>query len=110
MNDLTTHEATELYLYASSNREPYERHLLPAYQLLERKWRRGTFDRLLGMKLLTKYTLIAIAKAYRDEHCDPASKWSTLFPPDVRQEVAHYLVTYLETELELGNSYLPAEP
>lgn len=107
--DFTTHEATELYLYATSNREPYERHVLPAYQLLERKWNRGTFDRLLGMKLLTKHTLTAIAKAYRDEHCDNGTKWSELFPPDLRQEVAHYLLTYLENELELGNSYLPAK-
>ena len=104
--DFATHEASELFFYATSTSEVYDRCLLPAYQLFERKWRSGKFDRLIAIQFLTGHALLDAAKAYAREHLSDPQGWRSVFPPDVRQEVASHLVEALVNELELGNSYL----
>ena len=105
--DFTTHEATELYLHASNDQGCYRAWLLPAYQNLERKWRKGTFNYDLGLKLLTRYTLPAIAKNYRLEFGSMTDSWARMFPPAVREEVAEALLEVLVCELRIGNTFLP---
>lgn len=104
--DFATDEARELFFYATTDGENYRRFLLPAYQLLERKWRKGAFDRLLAMKLLTLYTLTNVGRRYVVEFGTRDQPWQRLFPPDVRQEAASHIVDGLVGELETGNSYL----
>jgi hypothetical protein len=99
--DFTTNEARELYFYATSDVNSYRAWLLSAYQNLERKWRRGVFERDKALKLLASYTLVSIGKQHRNEF------GSMLFPPQVRNEVAGILADYVVAELELGNSWLP---
>lgn len=108
--DFSSHEAMDLYFHATTDAGCYRAWLLPAYQNLERKWKKGTFQKLLALQLLTRYTLVSIGKNYRLEHGSMTDRWQDLFPPHVRQEVAHYLVEGLIRELELGNSYLPSKP
>jgi|GEM_PF-1066884 len=102
----TTHEATELHLYASNDSRCYESYLLPALQNLERKWRKDTFIYDLGLRLLSRYTLVAIAKQYRREHGGITDNWNRLFPVAARQEVAETLLDSFVTEMRCGNTYL----
>lgn len=104
--DFATDEARELFFYATTDSAAYRRHLLPAYLLLEKKWKRGTFDRLKAMKLYTHSTLPLVARRYVEEHCGPEEIWYRLFRPDVRQEVASYLVDHHVNEMEIGNFHL----
>jgi hypothetical protein len=103
--DFATHEASELYFYATSTSEVYHRHLLPAYRLFERKWRAGDFDRLRAMQFLTAQALREAGRSYGRDHLSGPGEWQSVFPPDVRQEVASHLVDELVNELEIGNSY-----
>lgn len=108
--DFSSHEATELYFHATSDAACYRAWILPAYQNLERKWRKGQFEFDLGLKLLTRYTLVSIAKNYRLEHGSMTDNWARMFPPPVREEVAETLLSELINELKLGNSFLPSKP
>jgi hypothetical protein len=105
--DFNSHEATELFLYATTDSRHYSAWLLPAYQNLERKWRKGRFNYDLGLRLLTRYTLPAIAKQYRLEHGGMTDRWNTLFPAACREEVAATILAHFVAELRCGNSYLP---
>lgn len=98
--DFATDDARELFFYATTDATCYKQWLLPAYRNLERKWRKGTFDRLLAIKLFTAYALVSIGKQYRQEF------GSGSFPPDVRQEVASHLTDQMVNELEIGNGWL----
>lgn len=101
-----THEATELYFAATCDAAIYRKFLLPAYQTLEKKWLKGIFDRKKAEDLFRKYTLRAAAKAYTKAHLERGAVWHRHFPVSVRQEVADYLVCYVLTELEIGNSWI----
>lgn len=108
--DFATEEAFTLYCHATQDAGCYQAWLLPAQQNLERKWRNGTFQRLLAIRLLTRYTLVSIAKNYRLEKGSMTNSWALMFPPHVRQEVAHYLTEELVSRLERGDSFLPSKP
>jgi hypothetical protein len=104
--DFATDEARELFFYATTDGENYKRFLLPAYQLLERKWQKGVFDRLRAIKWLTNSTLRYVANRYVEEFGTADQPVRRLFPPDVRQEAASQIVDAFVNELEIGNSYL----
>ena len=104
-----SYEADELELYLVNTEACYRAWLLPAYQNLERKWKRGVFDRDLGIKLLAQYTLVSAAKQYHLEHGSMSTKWSTVFPPSVRVEAAESLLDGFLAEVKIGNTYLPTK-
>lgn len=100
--DFTTHEATELYFHAKHDRSCCTQLLEPAWRNLERKHRRGTFDRDRAIKLLRQYTLRAVARSYTREFGGNIR----MFAPPVREEVAQRLLWEFLDELAVGNSWV----
>lgn len=107
MHDTTSHEATELYLFAKNTREVYDRCVLPRYRWIERRVLAGHDDKNDFINAIVSYTLRRAADAYCREHCDRSQRPWDLFNKNCRLEVAELMVDEVLAELQIGNSYLP---
>lgn len=67
-----------------------------------RKWRKGTYDPELAVKLFEHLTESG-AKQYAKEHGSSEREWSTMFTPATRREAARQLEAYFRAEAKLGN-------
>jgi len=88
----TTHEATELYLYAIHNGDLYGRKADAIIENLARHMARGTYDASKAPQAWSYYVEDA-ARGYATDH-DRADRWAKLFPVAVRREVADLCADY----------------
>lgn len=95
----------KLYLYAVNEADLYHQRIVPLRKTLEKKWRKGVFNRMQARHAFMRYFLReACVKHQRDVGASEA--WSDAFPVAVRREVADQLVSEFLGELEVGNSFL----
>lgn len=95
--------AIELNAYASNDAASY-RQLVCCYQNLERKMKRGTYDRERAVDLF-KYAADDAAKRYAKEYCS-GTRWHDVFSVDDRRRAAVLMRDEFEAEKEAGNSWL----
>ena len=98
------HAATELVLFIENTADlsPDGPHGQGRSVLLNalRKWRKGTYEPALAVRLF-EYLAEAGAKRYAREY-DHASRWSEMFNPATRREVARQLEESFRASVERG--------
>jgi hypothetical protein len=92
-------EARELELYATN----VECWIMPVIKTLSKKHRAGIFNYHKALLAVDRYCLIPAAKQYKLEHGSMTTKWSTMFPANVRAEAAVSIVEGCLDEFRMGN-------
>jgi len=100
-------EARELELFADNDGQLYRQSGVPIMKNLSKKFKKGTYDPELGVKLW-KYHADSAAKAYSQEH-STGDDWKTMFTPAVRMEMARSMEASWRSEMEAGNFMESAE-
>lgn len=96
----SSHEAVELQLYIENIQE----YITPATLFLQKQWQQGVFDYGKAVKYLARYVCVPAAKAYHLEFGSSFStRWSSVFPPAVREEAAELILERIVAEFKLGN-------
>ena len=90
-------EATELMLFGINDGELFEHTTKPTENALIRKMTAGKYDSKLAVKAWRNWA-DAAAKSYAKQNLGHASEWKTVFPPAVRNEVAHSMRDRFEDE------------
>lgn len=95
-------EARELDLYIENDGDLYRSMTHPIYRNLANKRAQGIY---LHSRAVVAFQHLAEAgaKKYAKEHGAPGDKWSTMFPPAARKEVAEDFARYFEIEYDHGN-------
>lgn len=93
-------EARELELFATNDSDLYRQSYLPIVKNLERKFKKGVYDKELAKKLWVLHAARA-AKKYGQEHGNDDGL--TIFSPVIRREVAAKLADDHFAEMEAGN-------
>lgn len=103
--EIMSHEAVELTLYAQNDQAIYNAYLLPMLKACQRHYDRdnGNLERMI--QGFTR-AFLPISKQYVLEHCSPNDTARDLFPISVRRECADYMAHYFLGEYRLGNSWL----
>jgi len=96
-----SHEARELVLYAENDRELYTQSAVPIMKNLTRRFKKGTYDPALAVKLW-KYHADRAAKKYGKDHGN--NDGLKMFSPADRREAAKYFEEYWTDELNAGNT------
>jgi|TARA_R110001606_G_scaffold396432_1_gene570536 hypothetical protein len=94
-------EARELELWAENDGPIYKTSATPIMRNLSKKFKNGTYDPELGVKLW-KYHADRAAKGYSQEYSS-GDDWKTMFTPAVRMEVAKSMEASWRAEMEAGN-------
>lgn len=99
--DNLTHEMIELELYTKNNvgRAYYE----PAYKVLGKFHRDGTYNLDRAIKYLDRYCLLPSAKQYKIEFGSMTDSVQRLFPKSDRVKLAEYMALEMIGEFKLGN-------
>ena len=92
-------EARELELYATN----VECWIKPVINILSNKHRAGIFDYDKALLAVDGYCLVPAAKQYKLEHGSMTTKWSDMFPANVRAEAAVSIVDSWLEEFRIGN-------
>ena len=106
-DDEMSDEARELELFAENDAQLYRQSGVPIMKNLSKKFKKGTYDPELGVKLW-KYHADSAAKAYSQEHSS-GDDWKTMFNPAVRMEMARSMEASWRSEMEAGNFMESAE-
>lgn len=95
MDDVTRRE---LYLYIINDGDMYRRSVTPTLALLRRKFEGRVYD---DRKAMRQWLHVAKegARRYCLEHCSPGDRWYTVFPMDVRRDVAEDLADYYADQI-----------
>lgn len=94
VHELTMHADNDSHLYHSSH--------IPIVHNLEKKYKKGTYDRDKAKKLW-KYHADRAAQSYHKEHGDPSQKWHHMFSTATRKKAAEHFEHHHHTEMEAGN-------
>lgn len=94
--------ARELELYAT-NEEAYFK---PVAKTLSKKHMKAEFHYDKALLAVDRYCLIPAAKQYKLEHGSMTTKWSDIFPANVRAEAAVSIVNELLEEFRIGNYWV----
>ena len=100
-------EARELELWAENDGPIYKTSATPIMRNLSKKFKNGTYDPELGVKLW-KYHADRAAKGYSQEYSS-GDDWKTMFTPAVRMEMARSMEASWRSEMEAGNFMESAE-
>ena len=95
--------ARELELYIDNTQQHY-RQKVAIFQNLQKKIKRGKFDRALAIKGLM-HVVDAGARAYTKEHGSPGARPRDMFDRATRTMVAKEFLEEFEAEIEAGNSW-----
>lgn len=95
-------EANELRLYFANTHSLYKSNYLPTAINLQKKWKKGTFDRTLAAKGM-RHAVDAAARSYAREHGSPGTPWHAMFSTADRNATARSIVDELVDEWTLGN-------
>jgi len=106
-DDEMSDAARELELFAENDGQLYQQSGVPIMKNLSKKFKKGTYDPELGVKLW-KYHADSAAKAYSQEH-STGDDWKTMFTPAVRMEMARSMEASWRSEMEAGNFMESAE-
>ena len=106
-DDEMSDAARELELFAENDGDLYQRSGVPIMKNLSKKFKRGTYDPELGVKLW-KYHADRAAKAYSEQH-STGDDWKTMFTPRDRMEMAKSMEDSWRSEMEAGNFMESAE-
>lgn len=93
--------ARELLMYAENNAGLYHSREVPIWLNLQKKWKRGSYDNVLAVKLWGYWAEDA-AKRYAKEFL-VGTDWSSIFSPKTRHWVAETHERYVRAEFEIGN-------
>lgn len=99
---MMTDESRELHIYCDNTARIVTQIAEPNYRNLERKMRRGIYDRNRALKAMRNVADYA-AKEYCREF---GGTWFTIFPVSARNECAAALLQSFENEIECGNGWL----
>jgi len=94
-------EARELVLYAENDSQLYTQSAVPIMKNLTRKFKKGTYDPALAVKLW-KYHADRAAQKYGKDHGNKDGL--KIFSPADRREAAKYFEEYWTAELNAGNT------
>jgi hypothetical protein len=94
--------ARELELYATNHADLYRQMETPIRLNLEKKFKKGTYQSPLAVKLWL-YWADEAAKRYNKEFGGGGSKWFEIFSPATRLHVAKEQESFHHGEMELGN-------
>ena len=106
-DDEMSDAARELELFAENDSDLYQRSGVPIMKNLSKKFKRGTYDPELAVKLW-KYHADRAAKAYSEQH-STGDDWKTMFTPRDRMEMAKSMEDSWRSEMEAGNFMESAE-
>jgi hypothetical protein len=106
-DDEMSDAARELELFAENDDDLYQRSAVPIMKNLSKKFKKGTYDPELGVKLW-KYHADRAAKAYSEQH-STGDDWKTMFTPRDRMEMAKSMEDSWRSEMEAGNFMESAE-
>ena len=106
-DDEMSDAARELELFAENDGDLYQRSAVPIMKNLSKKFKRGTYNPELGVKLW-KYHADRAAKAYSEQH-STGDDWKTMFTPRDRMEMAKSMEDSWRSEMEAGNFMESAE-
>jgi hypothetical protein len=106
-DDEMSDAARELELFAENDGDLYQRSAVPIMKNLSKKFKKGTYDPELGVKLW-KYHADRAAKAYSEQH-STGDDWKTMFTPRDRMEMAKSMEDSWRSEMEAGNFMESAE-
>ena len=106
-DDEMSDAARELELFAENDSDLYQRSGVPIMKNLSKKFKKGTYDPELGVKLW-KYHADRAAKAYSEQH-STGDDWKTMFTPKDRMEMAKSMEDSWRSEMEAGNFMESAE-
>lgn len=106
-DDEMSDAARELELFAENDGDLYQRSGVPIMKNLSKKFKRGTYDPELAVKLW-KYHADRAAKAYSEQH-STGDDWKTMFTPRDRMEMAKSMEDSWRSEMEAGNFMESAE-
>ena len=106
-DDEMSDAARELELYAENDGQLYQQSGVPIMKNLSKKFKKGTYDPELAVKLW-KYHADSAAKGYSQEYSS-GDDWKTMFTPAVRMEMARSMEASWRSEMEAGNFMESAE-
>jgi len=106
-DDEMSDAARELELFAENDSDLYQRSAVPIMKNLSKKFKKGTYNPELGVKLW-KYHADRAAKAYSKQH-STGDDWKTMFTPKDRMEIAKSMEDSWRSEMEAGNFMESAE-
>jgi hypothetical protein len=106
-DDEMSDAARELELFAENDDDLYQRSAVPIMKNLSKKFKKGTYDPELGVKLWKNHADRA-AKAYSEQH-STGDDWKTMFTPRDRMEMAKSMEDSWRSEMEAGNFMESAE-
>jgi len=103
LEEADKHAVRELYLYATNDGDLYRQMLEPIYKNYSKKFKKDKYDRELAVKGLMRFVLAA-AKKYSKDH-STGNDWQSMFPKDVREEVAKEIEDDFYQDAKAGNLY-----
>lgn len=96
---MASHEAVELQLYITNDRDLYFTHVTPVLNNLAKHLKRGAFNRDLAERSFLRIAT-AGAKYYAREHGSMTDRFDRLFPMLARRECASILFDRYKEDIE----------